>query len=94
MITLVIIGAIAGAVLSIRFRVLALVPAILVATVIVIMLGHHIGQHLGAIALTALATIASLQIGYMLGCVARAKAPPYPAAASPVHWPSVGRKVH
>jgi len=94
MITLVIVGAIAGALLSVRLRVLALVPAILVATVIVIILGHHLGQHAGAIALTALATIASLQIGYMLGCVARAKAPPYPAAASTVHWRSVDRKVH
>ena len=92
MVTFVIIGAIAGAVLSTRFRVLALIPAIVVATFVVILGGHHIGQHGLAIVLTLFATIASLQIGYLLGCVVRAKASSYPA--STVHWPSVGRKAH
>ena len=92
MVSLVIIGAIAGALLSLRFKVLALIPAILVAPMVAIILGHQIGEHLGAITLTAFATIASLQIGYMLGCVVRAKVASDPAAASTMHWPSLGGK--
>ena len=94
MVTFVVIGAIAGALMSMRLKVLALIPVIFVATVVVILIGHHIGQHVLAIALYALATIAALQIGYMLGCVVRAKVPAYPAVANALHLPSAVRKVH
>lgn len=86
MVTFAIIGAIAGALLGLRFRVLALMPAILVATAAVIITSHH--QHALAIVLTVLATISSLQLGYMVGCVIRVKAPTYPAAPNTVRYPS------
>ena len=86
MVTFAIIGAIAGALLGIRFKVLVLIPAILVATVVVIITGHQIGQHVLAIVLSALATISALEIGYMVGCVVRVKV--LPSAPNTWHFPS------
>jgi hypothetical protein len=88
--TIAIIGAIAGALLGMRFRVLALFPAMLFAILLVIATGH--GRHLLAVVLTALATIAALQIGYMAGCVVRVKIATSPPAPSSVHFPSVSAK--
>lgn len=74
MMTFVIIGAIAGAVLGMRFRVLALIPAVLVATVVVVISSH--GRHLLAIVLTALATTAALEVGYAVGALFGSKCRP------------------
>jgi hypothetical protein len=63
-------GAVAGILLGLRFKVLVLVPAFLVATVVIIANGS--GHTLGSIALTVLGTVVSLQIGYIIGSVLRA----------------------
>jgi len=62
-----IIGTIVGILLGLRFKVFALIPAILVAACAIIATGHGIKT----IAATMLATTALLQIGYVLGCVVR-----------------------
>ena len=66
------IGAIAGTLLVMRFKVLVLVPASLLATVIIISYGS--GHTLSEIVLTVLGTVVSLQIGYVVGSVLRAVA--------------------
>ena len=64
----VIAGTLAGVLLGLsRFKVLVLVPAILIAACAIIVTGHE----LKVIALTILATAALLQIGYIVGCIAR-----------------------
>ena len=64
----VIAGTLAGVLLGLsRFKVLVLVPAILIAACAIIVTGHE----LKVIALTILATVALLQIGYIVGCIAR-----------------------
>jgi len=73
-------GAIAGIILGLRFKVLVLVPAILLATVIIIVSGS--GDKLSVIVLTVVGTAVSLQIGYIVGCTLRALARAYlPACA-------------
>jgi hypothetical protein len=57
----------AGMALGQRFTVLALVPAILLAIVIAVGLGVARSQTAGTIALVTVATVACLQIGYLLG---------------------------
>jgi hypothetical protein len=67
----VIAGTLAGVSLGLsRFKVLVLVPAILIAACAIIVTGHE----LKVIALTILATAALLQIGYIVGCIARVHA--------------------
>jgi hypothetical protein len=61
------IGTIVGMLLGLRFKVFILVPVILVAAGAIIVAGHG----LKVIFLTVVATAASLQIGYVLGCVVR-----------------------
>lgn len=56
-----------GAALGQRFTVLVLVPAILVTLGVAIGLGIARGQTPGTITLVAVAAIACLQIGYLLG---------------------------
>ena len=70
MLVFLITGAIAGILLGIRFKVLVIVPASLLAAVIVVANGS--GQQLGAVVLTLLGTVASLQIGYVVGSILRA----------------------
>jgi hypothetical protein len=70
MLVFLITGAVAGILLGLRFKVLVLVPAFLVATVVIIANGS--GQTLGSIVLTLLGTVVSLQIGYIVGSVLRA----------------------
>ena len=63
----VIAGTLAGVSLGLsRFKVVVLVPAILIAACAIIVTGHG----LKVIALTILATAALLQIGYIVGCIA------------------------
>ena len=68
-------GAIAGIILGLRFKVLVLVPAVLLATVIIIVSGS--GDRLSVIVLTVVGTAVSLQIGYIVGCILRALARAY-----------------
>jgi hypothetical protein len=65
MLVFVITGAIAGILLGVRFKVLVLVPACLVAAVVIIVNGS--GHTLSSIVLTVLGTVVSLQIGYIVG---------------------------
>jgi hypothetical protein len=76
MVTFAIIGAIVGALLGMRFRVLALVPAILGATVFIIVCDHD--HDWLTTALTALATIAALQVGYMVASLFESERVPVP----------------
>ena len=68
-------GAIAGIILGLRFKVLVVVPAILLATVIIIVSGS--GDKLSVIVLTVVGTAVSLQIGYIVGSILRALARAY-----------------
>ena len=69
MLVLLIAGAIAGILLGIRFKVLIVVPASLLAAVIVVVTeGSH---DLGAAVLNVLGTVASLQFGYVVGSLLR-----------------------
>jgi hypothetical protein len=61
-------GILVGVLLALlRFKVLVLVPTILIAVCAIIVTGHE----LRVIALTILATAALLQIGYLVSCIAR-----------------------
>jgi len=67
MMTPLMIGTIVGMLLGLRSKVFILVPVILVAAGAIIVGGHG----LKVIVLTVVATAASLQIGYVLGCAIR-----------------------
>ena len=73
MMVFLIIATIAGILLGLRLKVLVLVPAVLIASVAVIITGH--GLH--AIFLIVLATAALLQLGYIFGCVVNVYAHAY-----------------
>jgi hypothetical protein len=73
MMVFLIISTIAGTLLGLRFKIFVLVPAVLIASVAIIITGHG----LRAIFLTVLATTALLQIGYIFGCVVRVYAEAY-----------------
>jgi hypothetical protein len=82
MIGFLIIAAIAGILLGLRFKVFVLVPAVLIAAGVVII----IGQGLKMVALTMLAITALLQIGYFFGCIVRVYADSYlPARTTTRH---------
>ena len=72
MLVFVITGAIAGILLGVRFKVLVLVPAFLVAAVVIIVNGSGHTLSSISIVLTVLGTVVSLQIGYIIGSVLRA----------------------
>lgn len=62
------IGALAGILLGLlRFKVFILVPAILVATVTIILIGGELRE----IVFTELGTVALLQVGYFAGSLLR-----------------------
>ncbi len=65
MIVFLAIGTIAGILLGLRFKVFVLVPAILIAMIVIIASGHE----LKVTALTVFGTVVALQIGYIAGCV-------------------------
>jgi hypothetical protein len=75
MATFLVSGAVVGVILGLRFRVLVLVPAILLATVAIILSGG--GHKLSMIVLTLVGTVVLLQIGYIAGSVLRSFARPY-----------------
>jgi hypothetical protein len=62
-------GAIIGILLGLRFRVLVLVPASVLAAVAVIINGS--ADKLSVIVLTLVGTLVSLQVGYVAGSVIR-----------------------
>ena len=68
-------GAAIGLLLGLRFRVLVLVPAILLATVVIILSGS--GHKLSVIVLTLVGTVVSLQLGYVVGSILRSLARSY-----------------
>jgi hypothetical protein len=71
MIVLLAVGIFVGIILGLRFKILVLVPTLLVAVGIVAMVGILDGHHLSAILLTVFSLIVSLQIGYVVGCVSQ-----------------------
>jgi len=68
-------GVIIGILLGLRFKVLVLVPASVLATVVIILSGS--GHELSTIILTLVGTVVSLQMGYIAGSVLRSLARPY-----------------
>ena len=62
-------GAIIGILLGLRFKVLVLVPASVLATVVIILSG--IGHELSVTVLTLVGTLVALQMGYLAGSVLR-----------------------
>jgi hypothetical protein len=60
-------GAITGIVLGLRFKVLVLVPASVLAAVVIII--SQSGQKLHIILLTLVETVVSLQMGYVAGII-------------------------
>ena len=85
-------GAIAGIILGLRFKVLVVIPAILLATVVIIVSGS--GDKLSAIVLTVVGTAVSLQIGYIVGSILRALARAYLPARMRVVVDAPGRNQH
>jgi hypothetical protein len=71
MIVLLAVGIFVGIILGLRFKILVLVPTLLIAMGIVAMVGIAEGHHLSAILLTEFGLIVSLQIGYVVGCVSQ-----------------------
>ena len=67
MMLFLIIGALAGVLLGLRFKVLILIPCILIIACAIV----ATGDGLKAITLTILATAVLIQIGYVLGLVVR-----------------------
>jgi hypothetical protein len=62
-------GVIIGILLGLRFKVLVLVPASVLATIVIIIIAR--GQELSVIALTLIGTLVALQMGYLAGSVLR-----------------------
>jgi len=58
-------GAIVGIILGLRFKVLVLVPAILLATIVIVLSGSDYKL------LTLVGTVVSLQMGYIAGSILR-----------------------
>ena len=80
MVASVIVGAIAGAVLGLRFNVSIFVPTILIAMAAVILGGIATRHEPAVIALILFGTVASLELGYVAGCVVRPMLPRHRSA--------------
>jgi hypothetical protein len=61
-----------GATLSVRFKILILLPAIGLAVVGTAVVGIAHGDRVGAVMLTIALTATALQVGYLFGLVTRA----------------------
>jgi len=68
---LTLMGALAGAVLGLRFKVLVLVPVICVALAIVLVNGIARSDGVWWLAFTMIMIATALQLGYVLGIVVR-----------------------
>ena len=62
-------GAIIGILLGLRFKVLFLIPASVLATVVIVL--SESGNELSMIVLTLVGTLVSLQVGYLAGSTLR-----------------------
>jgi hypothetical protein len=62
-------GVLIGILLGLRFKVLVLVPASVLATIVIIVIGS--GHELSVIVLTLIGTLVVLQLGYLAGSVLR-----------------------
>jgi len=71
MVMLMMIGILVGTVLGLRFKVLILVPVVCGALPIVVVSGIARGEGLWRLALSMIVIAMSLQLGYVLGIVAR-----------------------
>ena len=74
MLAIAIVAAAAGLVLGLRFNAIALVLLVL-ATTIVFAVGVWGGSHAVIVAFQLLATLASVQISYLVGCLLAAHLP-------------------
>ncbi len=72
MIIFLIIGVVAGILLGICFKVLVLIPSFLLVTVLIIATEN--GHTLIEVVLVVLATVVSIQCGYIVGSILRALA--------------------
>jgi hypothetical protein len=77
MFAFLIIGAIAGMLLGLRFNVFALVPAILLAIIAIALSDLVNRQSVAMIVLTVFATVVLLQIGYVVGRLLKVAAQAY-----------------
>jgi hypothetical protein len=69
MLSFFIISVVFGVLLGLRFRVLVLIPATLLMTVAVGLVGIANAQAFWTVALTTVVIIGSLQCGYIVGCI-------------------------
>jgi len=69
---LAVIGVVVGIVLGLRYKVLILVPAVMVATILAIIIGVVRADSLWSIVLTAVAAVTAVQFGYLAGIVVHA----------------------
>jgi hypothetical protein len=72
MIALILLLPTVGAALGLRFKMLVLVPAMLLVGAVTVGFGIAIGQGAASILLMLFGDLALLQIGYFIGCVLRA----------------------
>jgi hypothetical protein len=89
MVASVIVGAIAGAVLGLRFNVSIFVPTILITMAAVTFCGVATRHEPAVIALILFSTVASLELGYIAGCVVRPMLPRH----SSVLWAGTNTRV-
>jgi hypothetical protein len=68
MLICVALGAAGGMLLALRFQILVLVPALMLIGTGIATIGMAHGESLRTILLAEIGTIASIQIGYLVGC--------------------------
>jgi hypothetical protein len=83
------IGAVAGMLLGLRFKVLTLFPAIFIATAAIVISVHG----LSIIVPTVVGTVVLLQVCYIGGCVLRAMVRSYISSRGSVHHRSASSKL-
>ena len=86
MIVFLIIGAFAGIMLGLRFKVFVLGPATLLVTAAITVSGIASGHEPRIIALTVFGTLASLQIGYFVGGILQVMTPAHLLARTTVPY--------
>lgn len=67
-----VIGIVVGIVLGLRYKVLILVPAVMFATILIVIVGIAHRDGFWSIVLMAVELIAAVQLGYLAGTVTRA----------------------
>jgi hypothetical protein len=69
---LIVIGALVGVALGLRFKVLVLVPAVTLFTILAIMVEIGLGENFWSIILMTAAVVTAFQLGYLAGIVVHA----------------------